>query len=58
MTVMIQRLGLLDLTSMTERTSPVTSHPSTVKDVLWPRCWSKRQRLATFGSVVSNVCML
>jgi hypothetical protein len=32
-TVMIQRLGLLDLTSMTERTNPVMSHPSTVKDV-------------------------
>jgi len=30
MTVMIQRVGLLDLTSMTERTSPVTGDPSTV----------------------------
>jgi hypothetical protein len=30
MTVMIQRVGLLDLTSMTERTNPVTGDPSTV----------------------------
>jgi hypothetical protein len=33
MTVMIQRVGSLDFTSMTERTNPVTSHPLTVKDV-------------------------
>jgi hypothetical protein len=38
MTVMIQRVGLLDLTSMTERTNPVTSDPSTVKVVFLPRC--------------------
>ena len=30
MIVTIQRLGLLDLTSMTERTNPATSDPSTV----------------------------
>jgi hypothetical protein len=56
--VTIQRVGLLDLTSMTERTNPVTSDPFTVTVVFWRRCWSYRQRLATFGSVVSNVCML
>ncbi len=38
MTVMIQRVGLLDLTSMTERTNPVTGDPSTVTVVFWPRC--------------------
>jgi hypothetical protein len=32
-TVTIQRVGLLDLTSMTEWTNPVTSDPSTVKVV-------------------------
>ena len=37
-TVMIQRVGLLDLTSMTERTNPVTGDPSTVTVVFWPRC--------------------
>jgi hypothetical protein len=37
-TVMIQRLGWLDLTSMTERTNPVTSDPSTVKVAFLPRC--------------------
>ncbi len=58
-TVTIQRVGLLpDLTSMTERTNPVTSNPSTVKAVFRPRCWSYRQRIATFGSVVSNVGIL
>ena len=40
MTVMIQRVGLLDLTSMTEWTNPVTSDPLTVTAVFWPRCWS------------------
>jgi hypothetical protein len=30
MTVTIQRVGSLDLTSMTERTNPVTGDPSTV----------------------------
>ena len=38
MTVMIQRVGLLDLTSMTERTGPVTGDPSTVTVVFWSRC--------------------
>ena len=38
MTVTIQRVGSLDLTSMTERTNPVTSDPSRVKVVFWPRC--------------------
>jgi hypothetical protein len=33
MTVMIQRVGLPDLTSMTERTTPVTNDPSTVNAV-------------------------
>jgi hypothetical protein len=57
-TVTIQRVGLLpDFTSMTERTNPVTSDPFTSKAVFWPRCWSYRQRLATFASVVVNVCM-
>jgi hypothetical protein len=39
-TVTIQRVGLLALTSMTERTNPVTSDPFTVNVVLWARCWS------------------
>ena len=38
--VMIQRFGLLALASMTEWTNPVTSDPSTVKDVFCRRCWS------------------
>lgn len=57
MTVTIQRAGLLDSTSMTERTHPLTSDPFTVTVVCWRRCWSYRQRLANFRSIVSNVCM-
>lgn len=51
MTVMIERVGLLDLAYMTEWTNPVTSDPSAVKDILWRRCWSyrKTQQLLTRG---------
>ena len=38
MTVMSQRLGLLHLTSMTERTNLVTGDLSTVTVVFCPRC--------------------
>ncbi len=38
--VSIQRLGLLDLISKTESTSPVTRDPLIVKVVVWNRCWS------------------
>jgi hypothetical protein len=38
MTVMSQRLGLLDFISMTERTKPVMGDPSTAIVVFWPRC--------------------
>jgi hypothetical protein len=34
----VSSAGLLDLIFMTERTNPVTSDPSTVKVVFWPRC--------------------
>jgi hypothetical protein len=43
---------------MTDRTNPVTSDPPTVKVAFRRRCCAKRQRLATFASIVSNVCML
>ena len=36
--VMIQRVGLLDSTSMTEWTNPVMSAPLKVKVVFWLRC--------------------
>ena len=36
--VMIQRVGVLDLTSMTEWTNPVMSDPLKVKVVFWLRC--------------------
>src|SRR5580692_2345116 len=42
---------------MTDRTNPVTSDPPTVKVAFRRRCCAKRQRLATFASIVSNVCM-
>ena len=37
-TVMIQRVGLLDLTSITACTSPVTSDPLIVNVAFLPRC--------------------
>ncbi len=53
----IQRAGLLEATSMTERTIPVTGNPFNITVVLWPRYWAKRQRRASFGSVISTGCM-
>jgi hypothetical protein len=45
-TVMIQRTGRLEGTSLTERTSPVTNEPSIVNVALSFRYWAKRQRRA------------
>jgi hypothetical protein len=53
----IQRAGLLDLTSMTERTIPVTGNPFNMTVAFWPRYWAKRQRRASIGSVISTACM-
>jgi hypothetical protein len=53
----IQRAGLLDLTSMTERTIPVTGNPFNMTVAFWPRYWAKRQRRASIGSVISTGCM-
>ena len=47
-TVMTQRAGRLDATSLTERTNPVTTEPSIVNVALWFRYWANRQRRATF----------
>jgi hypothetical protein len=58
MTVTIQRVGLLDLSSITERTIPVMVDPINVKVACSPRYWAYRQRLASFGSVVSIVDMI
>jgi hypothetical protein len=45
-TVMTQRTGRLDGTSLTERTSPVTNEPSIVNVALSFRYWANRQRRA------------
>jgi hypothetical protein len=58
MTVTIQRVGPLHLSSITERTIPVMVHPINVNVAFSPRYWAYRQRLASFGSVVSIVCMI
>ena len=47
-TVMTQRAGRLDATSLTERTNPVTTEPSIVNVALWFRYWANRQRRARF----------
>jgi hypothetical protein len=56
-TLTVHRVGLLDLTSMIERTIPVTGNPSNITTALSPRYWAKRQRRASRGSVISIVCM-
>src|SRR5258708_22826629 len=53
----IQRIGLLDLTSITERTIPVTGNPFNITVAFWPRYWAQRQRRASIRSVISIVCM-
>ncbi len=53
----IQRVGLLDLTSITERTIPVTRNPFNITIAFWPPYWARRQRRASTGSVISKVCM-
>ena len=55
MTVMIHRLGVLDLSSMTDRTMPVIVDPIKLNRALPPRYWAKRARLASIGSIVSIV---
>jgi hypothetical protein len=55
--VTIQRVGLLDLSSITDRTIPVMVDPVNVNVAFSPRYWAYRQRLASFGSVVSIVCI-
>jgi hypothetical protein len=57
-TVTIQRVGLLDLSSITDLTIPVMVDPINVNVAFSPRYWAYRHRLASFGSVVSIVCML
>lgn len=56
-TLTVHRVGLLDLTSMIERTIPVTGNPSNITTALSPRYWAKRQRRASRGSVISIVCI-
>jgi hypothetical protein len=56
-TVTVQRMGLLDLTSITERTIPDTGIPFNTTVAFWPRYWAKRQRRASIGSVISIACM-
>jgi hypothetical protein len=53
----IQRIGLLDLTSITERTIPATRDPFNITVAFSPRYCARRQRRASTGSVISIVCM-
>ena len=36
----IHRIGVLDLSSLTERTIPVTGKPRNITVALWPRYWA------------------
>jgi hypothetical protein len=40
MTETIQRIGMLDLSSLIERTIPVTGNPFNIKLALSPRYWA------------------
>jgi hypothetical protein len=40
MTETIQRIGVLDLSSLTERTIPVTGNPRNITVALSPRYWA------------------
>jgi hypothetical protein len=51
-TVILHRGVELDLSSSMDRTIPVTGNPSKITVAASPRNWAKRQRLATFGSVI------
>src|ERR1700737_4775562 len=53
----IQRIGLLDGTSITERTIPVTGNPFNITVAFSPRNWARRERRASTRSVISIVCM-
>ena len=57
MRVTIHRVGLLDLSSSTDRTYPVSVDPISVNRAFCPRYWAIRARLASTGSVVSNFCI-
>jgi hypothetical protein len=39
-TVTIQRLSLLDLSSFTEQTNPVTGDPMSINVAFWPLYWA------------------
>ena len=51
-TVILHRGVKLNLSSLMDRTIPVTGNPSKITVAFSPRNWAKRQRLATFGSVI------
>ncbi len=53
----IQRIGLLDGTSITERTIPVTGNPFNITVAFSPRYLARRQRRASIWSVISIVRM-
>jgi len=55
--VMIQVGRAPDLSSRIDRTMPVTDLAPTVSLLLVPLYWAIRHRHASFGSVVSSVCI-
>jgi hypothetical protein len=56
MIVTIHLVGVLDRSSVTDRTIPVRGIPFSDNVTLSPRYWAKRKRRASFRSVVSIVC--
>ena len=56
MIVTIHLVGVLDRSSITDRTIPLRGIPFSDNVTLSPRYWAKRKRRASFRSVVSIVC--
>src|ERR1700737_3502384 len=56
MIVTIHLVGVLDRSSITDRTIPLRGIPFSDNVTLSPRYWAKGKRPASFRSVVSIVC--
>jgi hypothetical protein len=56
-TLTIQRVGLLDLTSIAERTIPVIGNPFNISLAFSPRYWRSGSIVPQFGPVITMVCM-
>jgi hypothetical protein len=57
MTETVHRVSVLDLSSLTAQTIPVTGDPFNINRAVSPRYWAYRQRRASVGLVILIVSM-